>query len=115
MENLKKGDVLVNDGVEFTVLTVVGEIVFIRGESWNSSCTFFAKDELTKEGFTIKDKPWEPKYGKRYYFINDMGNITGTIWSGDNFDNSIKNFLGIFPTREQAEQRLKEIKEKFGD
>jgi hypothetical protein len=63
-----------------------------------------------KAGFTLKETEWIPKNEEYYWFLNSYGNSESNKWIGDYTDTCIKNFLGIFRTKEDAAKRLEEVK-----
>lgn len=59
-------------------------------------------------------KKWKPNIDERYWFITNYGEFDNDVWSNLRTDLLRRSFLGIFPTKELAEARLKEVKEKLG-
>lgn len=58
--------------------------------------------ELIGGLYTIKRKPWKPKFGDCYYFINDDGLVTWDTWAGY-YDEILLYKLGnCYKTKEAA-------------
>lgn len=61
MEDLQKGDVIVDDGYEYTVMERLGDIVFTTGYGNDCNKTFaWNTTELKNNGSTIKQDEPEP-------------------------------------------------------
>lgn len=64
---------------------------------------------------TKPKKPWVPKMGDKYYYIDHDGVVYTYRWSNDIYDKKISSFLGFFPTKKAAQARVKEIRELLKD
>lgn len=108
----KQGDILVNEnGTEIRIRGVCGEIIFISFECSPNKIEHSVKETLESLSFKLKQKEWEPKDGDIYWYISSIGEVTmGRFKENSSWDTKVKNFLGIFPTRELSEKRLEEIK-----
>ena len=47
---------------------------------------------------------WEPKKGKKYYFVGSDGTVQVTDWRGDQFDMDLLKHHNTYKTRELAEK-----------
>jgi len=52
----------------------------------------------------IKETVWKPKTGDTYWFINDDGVVSGTVWFDDNFDNARYDAGNCYQTKKEAEK-----------
>ena len=60
------------------------------------------------------EKKWQPKTNEYYWRICDDGDIFQATWTNHQVDEGRRNFLGIFKTKEEAANRLAEVKSKLG-
>ena len=69
-------------------------------------------DELYERefGYTWDTPAWVPEKGGKYWFVTDSSIVDWAFWDDDEEDQSRKNFLGIYQTRELAEAALLEIR-----
>lgn len=51
-----------------------------------------------------------PQFGDNYFTINAEGEVLDLLWRGDNFDNFHKAIGWVFETKEEAENKIKQIK-----
>ena len=110
----KKGDVIQSGKDKREVLGVCEDIVFVsHSNKFNEVGFYRTQKELEKKGYNLVKYEWEPEINNQYWFLNESGEIKGRYWDNDVIDNSTRNFLGVFETKEKAEKRLKEIKEKL--
>lgn len=116
---MKQGQILTHtDGHQRKILGICGEVYFLSAsddfKSVKPAGTYYAytQYELEKRGYIIPEE-WEPEDGENYWFIDNGG-----IHASRNTDyyefRCRKNFLGIFKTESEAQERLKEIKSKLG-
>lgn len=54
---------------------------------------------------------WVPKMGEKYWRVSNDGRAVMFSWWNDLDDFAHQNFLGIFPTKEEAEARAKGVRE----
>lgn len=66
---------------------------------------------LFQELGVVEDGEWKPQEDQVTYFINDMGGVSEAHYIEISSWKGTKDFLGVFPTREEAEQRRDQIKE----
>jgi hypothetical protein len=59
-----------------------------------------------------KNKKWQPQEQESYYYINSLGQICGEIYAEAHEDLWRKMNGNCFPTREQADQYLENLKTK---
>ena len=64
----------------------------------------------------IIKKPWKPKYGEKYFFINKSRNDTEYSvevlpWWGESVDYALYSIGNIFKTKEEALKRVSAYKE----
>lgn len=52
------------------------------------------------------------RYGDRYYYVDNFGDVNWKYWNGDNIDEYRMNHLFIFKTREECKRYL-EIQKAF--
>jgi hypothetical protein len=57
---------------------------------------------------------WSPEVGEKYWFIDSEGRVAEVRWDDEGFDRRVRSFLGVYPTRQAAEEALQEIKSKLG-
>lgn len=74
----------------------------------------FAKiqDELNKlKQIKIEEpkKKWKPERDKKYWYINQCGNIKWTYWCDDETDNWYYLTNNVFKTKEETEKHKKKI------
>lgn len=71
---------------------------------------FYEQKEEKEEISNKFNEPLKPKYGEIYFFIESNGVVKDTYWY--DFEGNIAEYNNgnCFKTREQAEQRAKEIK-----
>jgi len=116
MTTLKQGD-LIKDGHGHTrkVLGTCGMTLHISLSS-NLNKFGYTTDEATlqENGYTWDTSAWEPRYGMKYFFINENGSVYGSVWTDDMNDRARRDFLGIHQTKELAEAALLEIRRKLG-
>ena len=55
------------------------------------------------------EEDWKPK--EDYYYISSEGIVIKNSWIEGNFDNHLYEYGNCFPTKELAEEKLKQIKE----
>lgn len=64
--------------------------------------------------YEIKKKPWEPKYGEIYYFLDiNEKEIMSYTWENDTFDYAMKSLGMVYRTRKEAEAHLAEDYERL--
>lgn len=109
----KQGDKLEeNTGYKYEVQGTIGKIILLLGQN---GVKFPTEDEVN-QNYTLEEQPWEPKEGELYWYISsDAVPKTGMPWRNDDIDNKLKNFMGIYPTKEKAEEALVEIKRKLSN
>lgn len=56
--------------------------------------------------------PWRPKMNENYFSLNDSGTIYELLWLDLEIDNFRLKSGNCFRTREEAEEKLKEIMER---
>ena len=54
---------------------------------------------------------WKPEMHELYFFISTFGEIQSVYWQGNPTDNSTYDYGNCFPTKELAEEKLKQIKD----
>ena len=110
-----KGAIIVKGNERRKILGEAGEVRFVSSyENFEYLSSFICScKELETAGWVEEAKSWEPKNGEGYYFIENHGSIEKDIWQCSFLDTRHRSFLGVFPTREAAEARLKEIKDKL--
>jgi hypothetical protein len=58
---------------------------------------------------------WKPEDGDEYWFTSSQGYVCKcTRWENDEVDKQRRDFLGVYPTKQAAEEALQEIKSKLG-
>jgi hypothetical protein len=57
---------------------------------------------------------WEICGGDYYWYINEGGEVSKDIWAKVGIDYRRRDFLGVYPTKEAAEEARQEIKSKLG-
>lgn len=57
----------------------------------------------------IAPREFTPTMGQNVFFITGSGEIKNKAWTNSDWCNAQKDFLGVFSTREQAEERVLEI------
>ena len=113
MENIKTGDIIVRGDEKRKVLAVLECVVVVSGNDFEKAGAFFTKAELRNLDYTIQKAKWEPRLGEKYWYIFDDGIVRESIWVNDEIDNNRKNFLGIYETKQKAEEALVEIRKKL--
>jgi hypothetical protein len=97
------------------ILAVCGEAVLRSVTNlFDKAYMWYTEEDLIKDGWLIPEEKWEPEYiGEKYYCIVVNSHLDFTIiealWSYDSNDRKRQNFIGIFPTKEKAEEYLKEF------
>ena len=80
----------------------------INDTTYPASSIFSFDKEFYKE---IKLPKWKPEYEGGYYFINDRGKITPTMWENTNSDDLRYQLGNCFRTPQEAETARDKIKE----
>jgi hypothetical protein len=113
---LKQGDIITNtDGNKAKILAVCGEAVLRSDLNYfDEAHAWFTEKELIKDGWQFPKEEWVPKLREKYWGITHDGFVNSFMWDNDKTDNNIKNFLGIYPNEESAQQALQDIKRKLG-
>lgn len=115
---LKQGQIIKdNDGYKRKILATISEsnVVLISCiDKFSQVAGWYTESELIEYGYTFPEEEWEPEEGMDYYFIDADGCIERNIWCDNSYNNSRKNFLDVYKTRELAESALKVIREKLG-
>lgn len=113
---IKQGDILQSKQYPKSTIKILGTCGDLLAISWpdayeasNRWCTV---EELLK-CYTLIEPEWEPAEEERYWFITNLGEVETNLWDGVDFDKKLKNFLGIYQTKEKAEQALEVIKSKL--
>ncbi len=120
LKDIQVGDIiLADDGEECTVAMRSGDIVvyiYERCGIKNASANFHI-DELIKRGFTLKAPAVEewPKINDEFFCITYTGKVARTRWEDCDIDYGIRDFLGIFRTAAEAEERVAKIKKMLGE
>lgn len=75
-------------------------------------------DQLAAEGkcwnpdiMQIEKLKWKPKKRDKYYYIRSKGNVNSAFWHKGSVDIHRYKFGNCFQTREEAEAKLKQIKQ----
>lgn len=75
-------------------------------------------DQLTTEGkrwnldtMQIEKLRWKPKKRDKYYYIRSKGNVNSAFWHKGSVDIHRYKFGNCFQAKEEAEAKLKQIKE----
>lgn len=58
---------------------------------------------LLNGDLTINRKPWKPKYGEKYYFVNSTGYVCEEKWYGDVIDRLYYKLGNCYQCKQQAE------------
>jgi hypothetical protein len=114
-----KNDILIDSiGRLRRVKATLEDLYFLSTVSKYDKFAFVSSEQdLDEEGYTLHERTeeeWEPKDGDMYFYINVNGIICADDWDSSAWDVGTKNFLGIYKTKEQADQALVEIKKKLG-
>ena len=113
MNPLKKGMIIKDRDYEFEVLEVLNDLVFIPSK-YTHAALAYPYQELIDLGYTWEEEEWEPVEYTDYWFISALGELGKIHWTNDEDDRKRQDFLGVYETREKAEQALQEIKRKLG-
>lgn len=55
---------------------------------------------------------WEPKYGDKYFMMNERGDVSQETWEESNtYDYGVRNHLGVYPDEESAIAMRDKIRE----
>lgn len=97
------------------ILGETGEVRFVSIDDCFEKIShyIFTCKELENAGWVEEAKPWEPTFP--FWYVNGCGEICQMLSSCE--EECLKRFSAFkncFPTKEAAEARLKEIKEKLG-
>lgn len=67
---------------------------------------------MVQHGFIeeIKDGPWEPKPGQKFYYILEYGKVDTGIWFNDELSLQILDIGNFFQTKEEAEKAVEWLK-----
>lgn len=116
MENLKIGDIITNrrEEQELEVVYVSKNKEKVSTESKTGYLSSTDIDFLLEEGYTKKEKPWEPMDGKTFWFISESGNVLNLEWKDSDMNQRRASFLGVFPDEASALARRDEIKKLLG-
>lgn len=123
---LKKGDIITRGDYNNMVLGVLDELYFISdpwGEGHSERSVqeqeggyFYTIESLVRQGYELLTPDWSPdelKEGDEYWYIDSTGDIDYSYYDGDyDVDQYRKKTNNIFPTKEEAEAKLKEIMSK---
>ena len=125
---LKKGDIITRGDYNNMVLGVLDELCFVSN-SWGEGHSeriiqeiqqeggyFYTIESLVRQGYELLIPDWSPdelKKGDEYWYIDSTGTVVNTYYDGE-YDavQYRKKTNNIFPTREAAEAKLKEIMSK---
>lgn len=118
-----QGSFITKDGERRKILGEAGEMRFVSSperiadilpdwdKEYDFSGTVFV---LERDGWVEEASKWEPKFGEMYYFIGEDAKVYSAHWDCVDRDDGIRDFMGVFPSFEAAEARLKEIRAKLG-
>lgn len=120
---LKEGDVLNRNGYTQEVLGRAGKAIFLSRADINNAASdaTYTEKELYQMGYRLLEdtKPWVPKVGEEYWFVDDEGDIQHTRYDADTCDLHRQDFIGIFETkpeaiaaRDKVKELLKSLKDK---
>ena len=56
------------------------------------------------------DKPWKPKYGAQYWYVNHSNGVISTYWLDNAVDKMRYDLGNVFSTREEAEFYKEQLK-----
>ncbi len=104
MENLKQGDIIVNEAGERKILGICG-LVYILSEknSFNTVDFFMTIKDIKDNKYTLKKKDWPEKYNDNYWSVGSDGGIGETYYDGDRVDEWRKAIGNMFKTKAEAE------------
>jgi len=114
--NLKIGQIIKHRPTEYNrmVLEVFTNTALLSNLDNFEQGSLIVTFKEIQENYILPEEEWEPEINKPFYFINVLGDVDSTKWMDESFDNRVKNFLGIYRTKEDAEKALKDIKNKLG-
>lgn len=117
--NLKKGDILKSkDGDERKILGICGDVYFLSkaDEFKNASNSIWSIKDLEEHfiELTRYQEKWKPEKGEKYWFI-DGSRIDCALWYDDAIDNGRLNGLGVYPTKELAEDAFNKAKKAINE
>lgn len=75
---------------------------------------WYTEKDLREYGHTWDEPVWEPKYDEQYFFVADTGSVGWSSWDDTSYSKAVRDFLGTYPTKAEAEKALAEIKRKLG-
>lgn len=111
MTKYPKGSYIRKGSNRRKVLEELGELRFVSVDFGDHSETSFyaTVDELERLGWK-EEEEW-PKEGDKYWCIQGIGRLKEFIWyADDSTDRPIRDFMGVFRTRKEAEERMEKIK-----
>ena len=81
--------------------------------------------ELLNDLGVKEEKQWKPEYDKRYFYVDDLGQIDYTMWKNDGIDYYRLLMKNVFKTEEEAKAQsdfniekaklIKEIKDSSNE
>lgn len=116
---LKKNDIIQNKiGYYRKILSIADGLYFVSiayptkedAEKANYGEYFYTLQALKDAGYEIPEEKWIPEKGETCWYIDDFGEADYYYWGNDENDHARRDFLGIYPTKEAAQERLEEIK-----
>ena len=124
---LKKGDIITRGDYSNMILGVLDELYFISdpwGEGYSERRVqenqqeggyFYTIESLVRQGYELLIPDWSPdelKEGDKYWYIDSTGTVDNDYYDYYNNVEYRKKTNNIFPSKEAAEAKLKEIMSK---
>ena len=108
-------------GEEFDVINQYGDLIYgCPYKLTNEGCELQTRDtasftlmQLLNGNCSIVKKPWKPKYGERFYYINIEERVCRTSNYEVATDLALIYFGNCFRSKEEAEANKDEILEKM--
>lgn len=110
MTKYPKGSYIKNGDDRRKVLEELGDLRFLSSSEDDGADygLYLTVKELESKGWK-QEEEW-PKKGDRYWCVSKLGHLVEHTWFNDSTDLPTRDFMGVFCTRKEAEERLEKIK-----
>jgi hypothetical protein len=115
LDNLQKGDVMVKNNFQITILGIDGDAIF--GEDNYGDIYRYTPKEIKDGGFTLKPTPqpkWEPKEGEEVWIVY-ANDVLKTKYYGQLDDPAHIDRVYPLTHRQQAQEALERVLEVLKD
>lgn len=80
-----------------------GFLLIETNVNYTNSWQKYALENLLTGKYTIKGKPWKPKYREQYYSVGPGGVLEPSVWLGDLDDMALYKLGNCYKTAQEAE------------